>query len=376
MKYRDFKGEQISQLGFGAMRLPTTGGFGGEIDFAKTEEMLLYAYEHGVNYFDSAYVYHNGKSEEVIGEVFKKNNFRDKINIATKLPTMMHFAEGHFMENFEEQLRRLQTDHIDFYLIHGIDLARWKTLKENKILDFIDKLANSDKVRYLGFSFHDEYDSLVSILGDYDWNFAQIQLNFIDAEYQAGVKGLEYAASKNVPLTIMEPLRGGRLINISGPEVDEIKSEFGYEKPTIAKACFDWLFDKEGILTVLSGMNKLSDVVENIESASEVGIGEQPQSEKDLLIKIKAYIESFDTIPCTSCRYCVPECPNDIEIPAWLNAYNETLVYKNKDMARMMSSRMPTGPNDCVECGNCAAVCPQHLEIPELLKKTKELLAL
>ena len=374
MKYRDFHGKKISQLGFGAMRLPVLDGQASNIDMKQTEEMIMYAYENGVNYYDSAYVYHNGYSEVAIGEIFKKNGIRDKINIATKFPTRGSFANEGFEATLDEQLKRLQTDHIDFYLIHGLDLKKWKGLKDDGILDFLDSLKTSSKTTHLGFSFHDSYDSFVEILNDFDWNFAQIQLNFMDIEFQAGIKGLEYADSKGIPLVIMEPLRGGRVLTVQDPHVIELKEKNGIKNESLAKTCLSFLFDRPEILTVLSGMQRLSDVKENVDTASETGIGELTQNQQGFLDELKTYLESKETVACTGCRYCVPECPQNIDIPQALSAYNDVVIYNSKSFNATQVKRRNPNIANCIECNNCTNICPQELEIPELLKKTRSFL--
>jgi len=371
MQYRKFQDKQISQLGFGAMRLPTQGeGWTAPIDVKATEEMILYAYENGVNYYDSAYVYHGGKSEEVIGDIFKRNNIRDKINIATKLPTMPDFISADYNKLFEEQIRRLQTDHIDFYLIHSLEKAKWESLKEHGIIEFMDKLKSTGVISHIGFSFHDDYDAFVKILGDYDWEFCQIQMNFLDVDNQATLKGLEYAyTDKGIKVVIMEPLRGGKILGVQGPQIDRIKEESGYEEKTAAKAAFDFMWDRPEILTVLSGMHQLSDVVENVKNADIAEAGKLPENEKKFLAALKAYIESQPTIACTACRYCVEGCPQDIDIPAAFSAYNDAITFNTVEMNAAMTKQRNANIPNCVECGQCEEVCPQHLEVPELLKK-------
>ena len=374
MKYRDFHGKKISQLGFGAMRLPLSGESARDIDIKLTEEMIMHAYESGVNYYDSAYVYHDGYSERVLGEILKKNSVRDKVNIATKFPTRSAYAEGNFEGALDEQLQRLQTDHIDFYLMHGLDLQRWNNLVSNGVLDFLKSLETSDKAVHLGFSFHDSYESFTEIINAFDWDFAQIQLNFMDAEIQAGIKGLEYAHSKGVPIVIMEPLRGGRVLSIQDPYVDELKKKYGLQDESLARTCFSYLYDRPEILTVLSGMHRFSDVAENVVTASETGIGGMTDSQRDFLAELKSYLESKDTVPCTGCRYCVPDCPQEINIPQALSAYNDVIIYNSKSFNAAQVMRMNPNIVNCAECGNCSEVCPQQLDIPVLLKKTRALL--
>ncbi|MDR2520184.1 MAG: aldo/keto reductase [Eubacteriaceae bacterium] len=375
MKYREFQGKQISQLGFGAMRLPTDGeGWTAPINTKATEEMILCAYENGVNYYDSAYVYHGGNSEKVIGEIFNRNKIRDKINIATKLPTMPQFIEGDYNAFFNEQLERLGTDHVDFYLIHSLEAQKWEDLKKHGVLEFMDSLKKSSKISHIGFSFHDSYDSFVKILGDYDWEFCQIQMNFLDVDEQATLKGLEYAyEKKGIKVVIMEPLRGGKLLGIGGAELDKIKAETGYKEETAAKAAFNFLWNRPEILTVLSGMHRLSDVAENVKSAGEAEVGGQSEVEKAFLARLKEYIESKPSISCTACRYCVEGCPQNIDIPRAFSSYNEAVAFNAvKENAGMTKATNPNVGN-CVECGQCEEVCPQHLQVPELLKKVCEL---
>jgi len=253
MKYRNFNGRDISQLGFGAMRLPTTEN--GEINKEESFRLFDYAYEQGVNYYDTAYVYHGGKSEVVLGEWIKNAGIRDKVFVADKLPTMNLGADFDANAIFEEQLQRLQTDYIDFYLMHALNLEKWNRLKELGAIKFMDEIRAKGQVRYIGFSFHDTYEAFEKIINDYDWEFCQIQLNFMDIELQAGIKGLEYAASKGIPVTIMEPLKGGKILQIKDPYTTKLKNAYNLSEVPTSRICLNFLFNRPEVLTVLSGMN-------------------------------------------------------------------------------------------------------------------------
>lgn len=370
MKYRHFKGKDISQLGFGAMRLPTLEN--GEINKEESFRLFKYAFDEGVNYYDTAYVYHGGKSEVVLGEWIKNEGIRDKVFIADKMPTLQMPDDMDLMGIFNEQLERLDTDYIDFYLMHALSLEKWNRLKELGVIKFMDEIRAKGKVKYIGFSFHDEYDSFVKIIDDYDWEFCQIQLNFMDIEIQAGIKGLEYAYSKGIPVTIMEPLKGGKITQIKDPYTTKLKAAYDLQDIPTATICLDFLFDREEVLTVLSGMNVYEHVVENINAASNCQPGAQPENEKKFLAELRDYINGKATIPCTACRYCVDGCPNQIPIPRIFDMYNDAVMYDNYDRNKAMYDRMPATGKDCAECGQCEDACPQHLTIMEYLKQVDE----
>ncbi len=370
MKYRHFKNNDISQLGFGAMRLPTLEN--GEINKEESFRLFDYAYEQGVNYYDTAYVYHGGKSEVVLGEWINNAGIRDKVFIADKMPTLQMPDDMDLMGIFNEQLERLGTDHIDFYLMHALSLDKWNRLKELGAVRFMDEIRAKGLVKYIGFSFHDEYDAFVKIIDDYDWEFCQIQLNFMDIEIQAGIKGLEYAYSKGVPVTIMEPLKGGKITQIKDPYTTKLKNAYGLEEVPTATICLDFLFDRPEVLTVLSGMNVYDHVVENINAASNCQPGAMPENEKKFLAELRDYINGKATIPCTACRYCVDGCPNQINIPRIFDMYNDAVMYDTFERNKAMYDRMPATGKDCAECGQCEDACPQHLTIMEYLKKVDE----
>lgn len=377
MKYSDFKGEKISRLGFGLMRLPVIDDDQSKVDIPKVEEMVLYALENGVNYFDTAYVYHNGFSEKAIGKIMADNNIRDRINIATKLFTFgIEKPEFNPDAMLDEQLERLQSDHIDFYLLHGLNGKSWATLRDRfDIAKWMNEKKKEGKIRYAGFSFHGEYDDFTTIINEYEGcDFAQIQYNYVDRGIQAGDKGIAFANEKGVKLAIMEPLKGGSLIFPDYPEIDEIKAKYGLAGISNAELALDFVYDKPGLYTVLSGMNTMEMVKENIEITSRSDEGMMTDDMNKAVAEICELIEKTENIPCTACRYCVNECPQNIAIPAAFRFYNEGKKYRNPGSQKRNYDRSCANIGDCIECGQCANICPQHLEIPELLKEVRKYL--
>lgn len=373
MQYLEFRGEKISRLGFGMMRLPVIGGDQASVDYDKVEEMFLYAFEQGVNYYDTAYPYHEGESERTLGRILDEHHLRDRVNIATKLFTLgMEKPEYDPRKMFEEQLSRLRTDHIDFYLMHGLHGDQWETLKNRfDIIPWLNALRKDGVIRHIGFSFHDELPKFKTILDDYDWEFAQIQYNYADHLIQAGDEGIAYARSKGVPLAIMEPLKGGSLIFPDYPEMDEVRRKHGLEKESFAELGLRYVLSKEGLLTVLSGMSTLEQMKENIEIVSRAGIGCFTDAEQACVEEIREILRQADAVPCTGCRYCVDGCPQNIAIPEAFRFYNEGKRYHNPDAQKRGYERSCSNLADCVECGQCEEACPQHLEIPALLKTVR-----
>jgi len=370
-------GEDISILGLGIMRLPKTED--GKIDRAEGKRMVDYCLEQGVNYFDTAVPYHNGESESYTGEVLE--GVRDKVYIATK---MLHIAVNSYddMEKmFAGQLKKLRTDYIDYYLLHGfINTEQWYRLKELGVLDFIKKHKQSGAISRIGFSAHMTHPDFIEVLDDYDWDFTQIQFNYLDEDIQAGKTGLEYAAKKGVPVIIMEPIRGGLLTTVS----DDIKSIFDkaeVKKPP-AEWALRWVWNHEGILTVLSGMSTMEQVQQNIETACTAQIG--GMSEDDMLIinEAKAAFKSKVKVPCTQCGYCMP-CPFGVDIPVIFESYNLYYILseaRGKRWYEIMTTGMMGGGRQsyaslCKECGLCETKCPQSIKIIDELKNAKAILA-
>ena len=367
MKYRkDRYGIELSQLGYGCMRFSKKGG---RIDYEKTKSEILLAISKGINYFDTAYIYPG--SEEVLGRTLEESGLRDSIYIATKLPQYIIRTKGAIDKTFSEELSRLRTDHIDYYLMHMFtDMLEWEQLKKLDIEDWIRRHKEDGSIKNIGFSFHGDSDAFLEILNAYDWDFCQIQYNYIDETSQAGRIGLEAAAAKGIPVIIMEPLRGGKLVRLSNEAREELKkSGKGYSP---AELGLRWLWDQEAVTVVLSGMNSLEMVEENIRIASDAEAGSFDDSDRELVEKIKTMIKEKERVGCTGCRYCMP-CPKGVDIPGIFHYYN--LMYLEKktaarvEFARNIGLREQPGfASLCVSCGKCESHCPQKLEIRELLK--------
>ncbi len=368
MLYRkDRKGNPISQLGYGCMRFSKSGG---KIDFEKAEKEVLLGIERGINYYDTAYIYPG--SEECLGRILEKNNCRDKVYIATKLPQYIMRSMKSVEKTFAEELERLRTDHIDYYLMHMFtDYMEWENLKKLGIEEWIDARKADGSVRNIGFSFHGDTDTFLKLLNAYDWDFCQIQYNYLDESSQAGRKGLEAAEAKGIPVIIMEPLRGGRLASLPDKAAEALKaSGTGFTAPELG---FRWLWDQPGVTCVLSGMNSTEMVEENARVASEAEAGSFTEKEHKLVDTIRGIIREREKVGCTGCRYCMP-CPKGVDIPGIFHYYN--LMYlENKGRARFEflrnvgMRREPAFASQCVGCGKCEAHCPQHLPIREKLKE-------
>ena len=374
MRYRKDKyGNELSQLGYGCMRFT---GKGARIDFAKAEREILYAIEHGVNYFDTAYAY--AGSEECLGRILAENNVRDKVNIATKLPQYMIRSMKAIDKIFKEELSRLRTDHIDYYLMHMFtDISEWERLKSYGIEDWIKARKADGSIRQIGFSYHGNTEMFLKILDAYDWDFCQVQYNYLDETSQAGRTGVETAAEKDIPVIIMEPLRGGKLINLPiGAKRLLSESGTGY---SAAELGLRWLWDQSGVTVVLSGMNSLEMVEENIRIASEAEPGCFGQKDLALINDVKKIIREKEQVGCTGCRYCMP-CPQGVDIPGTFHCWNLMYIEEKKTPARFEYARnagltgTPGFASQCIGCGKCEKHCPQHIPIREMLKKAdKEL---
>ncbi len=378
MQYRTLgkTGISVSTLGIGMMRLPMMGGMQGgtrvkgEIDEEASVRMLRRALELGINYIDTAYNYMSGQSEFIVGRALE-GGLRDKAVIATKSPVWQIDEPGDFDRMLEEQLRRLKTDSIDLYLLHGLDAAYWqeRVLKYG-VLDRLQKVRDEGKIRHIGFSFHDDLDTFKMIVDGFDgWEFCQIQLNYLDTEYQAGVSGLRYAAERGLGAVIMEPLRGGYLADLPR-EVGEIFKRSG--KSSICRA-FEFLWDMPEVSTVLSGMGTVAEVEENASYAD--AFAPLDGEDRKVIEEAVKQFASYDTIPCTRCDYCY-DCPKKIPIPKVFSAYN---YYKtHNDIAKAVKSykAIPAEKNisACISCGKCERICPQHLKITELFKEVGALL--
>ena len=368
MKYReDKKGNKLSILGYGCMRFTKKGT---SIDMDKAEKEVMEAVNNGVNYFDTAYVYPG--SETALGEIIKRNNCRDKIFIATKLPHYMVKSKKDLEKYFKEQLKRLQTDYVDYYLMHMLtDVQTWNKLKSIGALDWLKEKIENGQIRNVGFSYHGNTDTFLQLLEVYDWDFCQIQYNYLDEHSQAGRKGLKTANKKGIPVIIMEPLRGGRLVNLLPESAKNIIKQ-NSRKRTPAEWSFRWLWNQPEVTCILSGMNSLETVRENIEIAKNVEVDEFTKEDFQLIEQIKNEINRNIKVGCTGCNYCMP-CPKGVDIPGTFHSYN--LMYsENKKSGRhnyLMCTAVrknPSSASQCVECGKCEKHCPQHIEIRKELR--------
>ena len=369
MQYRKNKhGEDVSLLGYGCMRFSTKAG---RIDIDKAEKEILAAIEAGVNYFDTAYIYTG--SEAALGEIVERNGIREKINIATKLPQYLISNSAAIDKYFAEELSRLRTTYVDYYLMHHLtDFSQWEKLKAIGIEDWIAKRKASGEIRNIGFSFHGSTDMFQKILNDYDWDFCMIQYNYLDEVAQAGKEGLHAAAAKGIPVWIMEPLRGGKLVNLLPESAKKMIAAHPHGW-TAAEWGFRWLYNQSEVTCVLSGMNSLEMVQENVRIASNAPAGHFTQEEFEFIAKIIAEIKRTEKVGCTGCRYCMP-CPKGIDIPGifrgWNLMYSETKISGMKDYFQTTLLRKDSSPaTACIGCGKCEKHCPQEIPIREMLKK-------
>lgn len=369
MQYReDRDGNRLSVLGFGCMRLPQKGR---SIDIEEAEREIMEAYHAGVNYYDTAYIYSG--SEAALGEILARNGIRDKVNIATKLPQYLVGSRAALDRYFGEQLTRLRTDHIDYYLMHHLtDIAMWEKLKAVGAVPWLDEKKKSGQIRYVGFSYHGNSDGFLKILNDHDWDFCQIQYNYFDEYSQAGVTGLKAAAEKGIPVVIMEPLRGGKLVGMLPERAKEIMRQSG-RGWTPAEWGFRWLYDQPEVTVVLSGMNSLDMVRENCRAASESGVGLFTPEDHEVLKRVTEEIRKSDRVGCTGCRYCMP-CPKGVDIPGAFRCYNAMFI-ESPSQGRLQYAQTvgltkePAFASQCVGCGKCESHCPQGIPIREKLKE-------
>ncbi|HHW30588.1 MAG TPA: aldo/keto reductase [Clostridiaceae bacterium] len=378
MKYRKFGklNYEVSALGFGLMRLPTYGTdapAGKEASDVVEDEairMIRYAIDHGINYIDTAYPYHNGQSEKILGKVLR-DGYRNKIMLATKSPVWLLKEAKDFNRLLDEQLERLQTDYIDFYLFHALSKDRWEDiiLKMN-IIERAEAAKKAGKIKHLGFSFHDELDVFIKIIDSYDkWDFCQIQLNYMDIENQAGIEGLKYAASKGLAVVIMEPLLGGKLAN--PPE--DIRAVFDRSNIKRSPACWglQWLWNLPEVSVVLSGMSNMQQLQENIASANNSGIGALTQEELEIVNTVRQKYNERAAIPCTGCSYCMP-CPNNVNIPENFRIYNKSTIYGDIASARGEYNNLikeAEHAGQCAQCKLCEEKCPQKIPISGWMTK-------
>jgi hypothetical protein len=368
-------GAKVSILGFGCMRLPVRDGNPEDIDETLATQMLHHALEGGVNYVDTAYPYHGasatsgGRSEPLIGELLA-DGYRDQVYLSTKLPCWLVQEKEDLDHYLDEQLHRLQTEWIDFYLLHGLNQKTWENLNNLGVLEFMDQAREDGRIRYAGFSFHDESGVFKVIVDSYPWSFAQIQYNYMDQDFQAGKEGLKYIKSRDMGSVIMEPLRGGCLTQNIPPEIQAIWDRAPVKR-TLAEWGLRFLWDQEEVDLVLSGMSTLEQVEENLRIADEGYVNSLSSQETELIQEVREAYQARMHVGCTACGYCMP-CPEGVDIPLNLNLLNDVYVYQNLAKPRGNYSFLAAkkmSASYCTECGECEEKCTQQIPIRKYLKE-------
>ncbi|QPM68879.1 aldo/keto reductase [Atribacter laminatus] len=378
MKYRILGStkEKVSALGFGCMRLPTIDHkpSSGEIDEAETIRMLQYAIDNGVNYIDSAYTYHNGRSEEVIGRALQ-DGYRKKVLLTTKMPIWLVEKSNDFDRFLHEQLSRLKTDYLDVYLLHNLKKKTFHQLLNLGIFSWAEKAIDKGLFRYFGFSCHEPFSVFKVFIDSYDrWSIAQIQYNYMNEDVQAGTKGLKYAAKKDIAVVIMEPLLGGTLAN-PHPEILSLLNQANPQRSPVDWA-LQWLWNKPEVSTVLSGMSSFTQVQQNINSANHSDVNSLRSEELDTISRAQSRYSSMNPVPCTKCGYCMP-CPNQVDIPRNFELFNTALVFNQVNLNKNIYQNIfpeEMHAASCIQCGICEEKCPQNIPIREWLRKVEELL--
>jgi predicted aldo/keto reductase-like oxidoreductase len=375
MKYRKF-GKldwNVSALGFGAMRLPIINNDPSKIDTELATKMIRYAIDNGVNYLDTAYVYHREMSEVLVGKALE-DGYRKKIKIATKMPVRLVEKQEDLDEYFNTHLKRLKTEYIDFYLLHGLRKSRWSTVKEFNILEWAEEKLDEGVIKHLGFSFHDDLSLFKEIVDAHKWTFCQIQLNYMDTDYQAGLEGLRYAADKGLAVVVMEPIKGGKLAITPPREVQEIwdKSE---TKRTPAEWALQWVWNLPEVSVALSGMSEMKHVEENVVYADRSGPGTLNAQELALYNEVKNAYNRLGFIGCTECQYCMP-CPEGVNIPTILGHYNQYQLTGGSEETKnnyWQKINSKTHSSNCISCGKCEEKCPQNLPIRKFMNETSRI---
>jgi predicted aldo/keto reductase-like oxidoreductase len=378
MQYRRMpkNGDMVSILGFGCMRLPMTDG---KIDEKRAISQIRYAIDHGVNYLDTAWPYHGGASEPLLARVLK-DGYRDRVKVATKLPTWKIKCRADMDSYLNAQLEKLSTDHIDYYLMHALTGPSWETIKGLGAIGFLDKAIADGRIVNAGFSFHGLPEAFTRIVDDYSWDFCQIQYNFLDQKNQAGTEGLKYAASKKLGVIVMEPLRGGNLGLATPPPAVQLIWDESQSGRTAAEWALRWVWNHPEVTVVLSGMNEEAHVKENIATADTAYADSMSKEELQLVERVSQKYLELLKVNCTGCGYCMP-CPSDVLIPGCFELYNKMHMFGDENgvkffyvarMAGLVSNGSPTFASQCVECGECLEKCPQHILIPEVLAKVAE----
>jgi uncharacterized protein len=365
MLYRKLAGEDVSALGFGAMRLPMLDG---AVDVPQAVGMMRHAIDSGVNYLDTAYVYHDGQSEGIVGRALR-DGYRERAFVATKSPVWLVQASEDFDRLLNTQLERLATDRIDFYLLHALGADSWEECKRFGALEFLEKAKAAGKIRHAGFSFHDDLDAFKRIVDEGDFEFCQIQYNYLDREFQAGEEGLRYAKAHGLDVIVMEPLRGGSLARLVPPSVQAVWDRAAVRR-TPAEWALRWLWDDADISTVLSGMGAPEQVEENLRTASSSPAGCLTDAERALVAAAEKAYRAETRIDCTACRYCMP-CPSGVDIPGNFETYNTYFMFQQDPQVKSQYAWIDEDARAgvCTQCGNCEELCPQQLPIRGLLRE-------
>jgi len=367
MQYRVFPktNAKSSVLGFGCMRLPVQDTENHPIDRPEAIKMIRYAIDNGLTYVDTAYGYHNEESEVVVGLALQ-DGYREKTNLATKLPLWKVETYEDMEKLLDTQLGRLQTDHVDFYMLHACNRNSFAKVKDLGAFKFLDDMKAKGKIKYAGFSFHDDAETFRSIIDSYDWDFCQVQMNVLDEFNQATMEGVKYAASKGIGVIVMEPLRGGALTVRMPEEIKDIYKKSAYDR-TAADWAFRWVFDKPEFIVILSGMSTMDQVVENMKIFDGAEAGCLKDDEKEILTSIRKAYEARIRVGCTGCEYCVAGCPAEIKIPEIFRPYDNAAMFDT--LPRFYENyRKNIGENKCLQCGACESSCPQKIEIRKWLE--------
>ncbi len=375
MLYRRFgkTNEMVSALGFGCMRLPLLpGGDPSKIDEKEAIKLIRYAIDKGVNYIDTAYPYHGtgmgkgGESEPLVAKALK-DGYREKVKIATKLPSWLIKTREDMDRYLNEQLERLQIKTIDFYLVHSLNRTVWESVKKSGISEFLDQAIKDGRIKHAGFSFHEKHEYFNEIVDYYDWSFCQIQYNYLDEDFQAGLEGLKYAAKKDLGIAIMEPLRGGKL---AGKLPDDVQNIFDQAevKRTPAEWALRWVWNHPEVSVVLSGMNTMEQLIENLKVAGEAKEDSLTKQEETIVNQVKTAFKQKTKVNCTGCNYCMP-CPAGVNIPSCFNFYNNYHIFGKEEMYKRLTVEQRA--SSCAECGKCETHCPQGILIQQELKNVK-----
>lgn len=366
MNYRKFPGTDItvSALGFGCMRLPVLSTEGNPIDRAEGKRMVDRAIDGGVTYFDTAYGYHNEESEVFVGEALK--GLRNRVTLTTKLPCWKVEKREDMDALLDTQIKRLQTDHVDFYLLHALNANSYDKMVSLGVFEFLDRAQAQGKIRYPGFSFHDDSATFRRIVDAYPWKLAQVQMNILDEDKQATMEGVRYAGSKGIGIVVMEPLRGGALARTLPPEVRDIYAHASVQHSAVEWA-FRYLLDKSEFITILSGMSDMQQLEDNLRIFSEAGVDCLSSEQRDMLAQVRAAYENRVRVGCTGCEYCQP-CPAEVPIPKIFRPYDQAAIFDNfEPFFERYAEKV--GQNRCQDCGACEAACPQKIHVRDWLKR-------